>query len=135
MDQSATFIGIVLLALTQIGTFILTMRKVAGVSETRRIEPQPLEVRAAADYMTRGDCTRMHNQNALLETQRFDAIEKQLRTFEARIAELTAALERRNQEGEARASRIHVRVDSATKEIAELRGQVVNHIEHGAHNA
>lgn len=126
-DVSPTTLGVIVLALAQIGGFILTMRKLAGVSEARRIEPQPLEVKAAADYMTRADCSRMHDQNERFEKQRFDAIEK-------RLAELTAALERRNTEGETRASRIHARVDDVAKEVSRIDGTLTNHIEHGGHD-
>jgi hypothetical protein len=121
-------IGILILGLTQVGTFVLTMRKVAGISETRRIEPSPLEVKPSPEYMTRSDCARMHEQNERFEKQRFDVIER-------RIAELTSALERRNQEGEGRASRIHSRVDEVAKDVCRLDGTLTNHIEHGGHDA
>lgn len=123
------FLGMVLLALTQIGGFVLTMRKVVGISESRRIEPQPLEVKPSPDFMTRADCIRAHEQNARIETQRFDAIER-------RLEDLTKALERRNQEGESRASRIHGRVDECAREIARIDGTLTTHVaQRGAHNA
>lgn len=126
MNEPA-IIGVLVLALTQIGGFMLTMRKLAGVAESRRIEPQPLEVKPSPDYMTRSDCARMHEQNERFEKARFDAIEK-------RLAELVAGLDRRNQEGESRASRIHTRIDEVSKEVSRIDGTLSNHIEHGAHN-
>jgi hypothetical protein len=127
MDNPAA-IGIVFLAITQIAGFLLTMKKLSGVSESRRIEPQPLEVKPSPEYMTRADCTRMHAQNERFEGERFDQLNR-------RLTELTVALERRNQEGESRAARIHTRVDECAKEIARIDGTLNNHIEHGAHNA
>jgi hypothetical protein len=70
----------------------------------------------------------MHAQSDRFEQERFDQLER-------RLAELTAALERRNAEGESRAGRIHTRVDDCTKEISRIEGTLTNHIEHGAHNA
>lgn len=126
--DNATSIGVVMLAITQIAGFMLTMRKLSGVSESRRIEPQPLEVKGAPEYMTRADCARMHSQSDRYERERFDQLER-------RFTELTAALERRNVEGEQRASRLHQRIDENTKEISHIAGTLNNHIEHGAHNA
>jgi hypothetical protein len=93
----------------------------------RRIEPQPLEVKPAADYMTRADCSRMHAETQRFEDQRFDAID-------ARLAELVSALDRRNAEGEGRASKIHARIDGVVEAVSELRGKVDTHISgHGNH--
>jgi DNA repair exonuclease SbcCD ATPase subunit len=78
--------------------------------------------------MTHADCTRLHEQNERYEKQRFDQLEK-------RLAELTTALERRNTEGESRASRIHARIDELAKEASRIDGTLTNHIEHGGHNA
>lgn len=121
MNPSSTDIGI------WIGVAVLLIPAVKVVvdwirPQTRRIEPQPLEVKPAADYMTRADCTRMHAETQRFEDQRFDAIEE-------RLTELVASLDRRNQEGEARASRIHGRIDGVVQTVSELRGQVNNHIE------
>lgn len=127
MDNPAN-IGIVFLAITQIAGFLLTMKKLSGVSESRRIEPQPLEVKPSPEYMTRADCARMHSQSDRYERERFDQLER-------RLADLTTALERRNTEGEGRAQRIHTRVDECAKEIARIDGTLNNHIEHGAHDA
>lgn len=93
---------------------------------SRRIDPQPLEVKAAADYMSRADCTRMHAETQRFEDQRFDAID-------ARLADLVAALDRRNHEGESRASKIHQRIDGVVEAVSELRGKVDTHIGNGNH--
>jgi hypothetical protein len=127
MDNAAN-IGLIILALTQVGGFLLAMRKLSGAAESSRIEPQPLEVKGSPEYMTRGDCARMHAQSDRFEQERFDGIDR-------RLAELTAALEHRNADGEARANRIHVRLDDASKEISRIEGTLTNHIDHGAHNA
>ena len=87
----------------------------------RRIEPQPLEVRPAAEYMSRADCARMHADTQRFEDHRFDSID-------SRLTELVAALDRRNTEGESRASKIHQRIDGVIETVSELRGQVSNHI-------
>lgn len=90
--------------------------------QVRRIEPQPIEVRPAADYVTRQDCARMHSETQRFEDQRFD-------TIEARLKELVAAMDRRNAEGEFRASKIHGRIDGVVEAVSELRGQVNTHID------
>ena len=90
--------------------------------QTRRIEPQPLEVKPAADYVTRADCTLMHAQTQRFEDQRFNAIE-------SRLSELVASLDRRNAEGESRAAKIHGRIDGVVEAVSELRGQVNTHID------
>lgn len=121
-------IGLVLVALVQILSFGVLWRKLSGAPESREISPQPLEVKPAAEYMTRQSCREMHTQTERFESEKFGAIEKQL-------SAMTAALERRNTEGEARASKIHSRIDAVVEAVAEVRGQVNNHIQHGGHNA
>lgn len=122
MDEKL-FLGMMIPAILQLGGLVVMLRKLSGAVEARRIEPQPLEVKAAADYMTRSDCERFHSERNRFENQRLDEISK-------RLAELSAALERRNQEGETRAVRIHGRVDDVVASVSELRGQVDNHITH-----
>jgi uncharacterized protein YicC (UPF0701 family) len=116
-----TDIGLVLIALTQIGSFLVMWRKLSGVTEARTISPQPLEVKAVGELMTRDACREFHAQTAKFEQARFDEIAKQ-------IAALTNAIERRNGEGEMRASKIHGRIDNVVESVSELRGQVSNHI-------
>lgn len=119
--SSYTDIGLVMIALTQIGSFILVWRKLSGAAETRTIAPQPLQVEASPEYMTRADCTRMHAETQRYEDAKFSGIEK-------RLADLTEAIERRNLEGESRAAKIHGRIDGVIETVSELRGQVNNHI-------
>lgn len=121
-------IGLVLVALIQIGSLIVMWRKLSGAPESREITPQPLEVKPAADYMTRDACRQMHAQTERWESEKFAALERQL-------SSLTSALERRNSEGESRASKIHARIDSVVESVSEIRGQVNNHIQHGGHHA
>ena len=115
------WIGIVVLLVPTIKVVVDWIRP-----QSRRIESQPLEVKAAADYMSRADCTRMHAETQRFEDQRFDAID-------ARLSELVAALDRRNQEGESRASKIHSRIDGVVEAVSELRGKVDTHIANGNH--
>ena len=119
---------------SDIGTWILVaialipaIRAVIAWSrgEERRITPQPLEVKAVGEMMTREACRELHVQQERYEKTRFDAIASQL-------SALTNSLERRNSEGETRAAKIHGRIDGVVEAVSELRGQVQNHInEHG----
>jgi uncharacterized protein YicC (UPF0701 family) len=115
-NQVGIWVGIVVLLIPAIKVVVDWIKP-----PSRRIEPQPLEVRPAADYMTRQDCSRMHAETQRFEDQRFDAID-------ARLSELVSALDRRNQEGESRASKIHQRIDGVVEAVSELRGQVNTHI-------
>jgi hypothetical protein len=122
----------------QVGVWILVLVALVPAAKVvadwikpplRRIDPQPLEVRAAADYMSRADCARMHSETQRFEDQRFDAID-------ARLSELVSALDRRNIEGETRASKIHSRIDGVVEAVSELRGKVDTHISgHGNHGS
>jgi hypothetical protein len=122
MEPSPTFIGFTVLALVQVLNLILMFRKVAGASEKREITALP------PNYMTEARCREQHAQAERFEAAQFDGIRKS-------IEDLAASLDRRNAEGEKRASQLHVRIDGVVAQVSELRGQVNNHIEHGAHNA
>jgi len=122
MEPSATFVGMVVLALVQILQLVLVFKKISGASERREITALPVA------YMTEARCRELHQQSERCEATRFD-------TLQSAIENLAASLDRRNAEGEKRASQIHVRIDGVAAQVSELRGQVNNHIEHRAHNA
>lgn len=117
-----TVIGLVVLALIQILQLFVTFRKAVGAPEKREITAFPTA------YMTENRCRELHAQVERFEATRFD-------TLQSAIEDLSAALDRRNSEGEKRASQLHVRIDGVAAQVSELRGQVNNHIEHGGHNA
>ena len=87
---------------------------------TQRLE-QPIEVKPAAEYMTLDACRTMHLQIERFESAKFAAIE-------SRIGELTAALDRRNSDGEERASAIHARINPLAQEIRGVADTLNNHL-------
>jgi uncharacterized protein YicC (UPF0701 family) len=115
--QVGVWIGVVVLLVPAVKVIVDWIRP-----QTRRIEPQPLEVTLAAKYVTAEDCLRMHGQQQRFEDERFTNLSTQ-------IGALTEALDRRNTEGEARASLIHQRINVVVESVSELRGKVDNHIE------
>jgi hypothetical protein len=89
-------------------------------SPTQRLE-QPIEIKPAAQYMTMEACRAMHAQIERFEAAKFAAIEKQL-------SALTDALDRRNIDGEERASAIHARINPLAQEIRGVSDTLNNHL-------
>jgi hypothetical protein len=87
---------------------------------TQRLE-QPIEVKPAAQYMTMEACRAMHAQIERFEAAKFAALE-------TRISELTASLDRRNADGEERASAIHARINPLAQEIRGVSDTLNNHL-------
>jgi hypothetical protein len=86
----------------------------------QRLE-QPIEVKSAVQYMSAEACRTMHMQVERFEAAKFDAIEK-------RLTELTAAMDRRNADGEERASAIHARINPLAQEIRGVSDTLNNHL-------
>jgi TolA-binding protein len=140
MSSEATTIGIVLVALTNIGSFILLWRKLTGVSETRRIEPSPLEVRAAAEfaradhlhtqYMLREECRSAHAAEAQQMTGRFTRIET---SIEKLGEKLEASIMRMAEQAEGRARKIHERIDPMAQEVTANARRLQDHLNASHH--
>lgn len=122
------FLGMLVLGGTSLLTFLGLWKKVNGVAEKIQIAQQPLDVRAFPQTISREDCERQHKAEERFMTARFNSLD-------TRIADLTAALERRNAEGEARASGIHKRVDAVASDLAAVKGTLQEHIAHGRHDS
>lgn len=60
MDNPSS-IGWLILAATQVMTFLVLWRKVCGVSEQRDIRPQPFIVKPEERPQTREQCDRLHD--------------------------------------------------------------------------
>jgi hypothetical protein len=124
--NESTFLGMTINALMIVGGGLLMYRKLAGQVEAMRISPDPLNVRLAGKMVSVDQCEKQHAADQRYLSMRFDQLE-------SRIAELANILEKRNEAGEIRAAGIHKRVDAVASQVAELRGQISNHIEHGDH--
>ena len=120
-------IGVVVLALGQILQLALAWRRFSGASEAREIKPNPLIVDSAPSYMTKTACEQMHAQIEKFEVSKFLAIDQ-------RLADLTAALEARNERGEERAALIHQRINTVSELLREEKGKLEQHIRNGGHN-
>ena len=124
--NEALFLGMTINALVSIGGLIVLFRKLSGAVETRRIEPQPLIVQKAEDYMTKAACEQMHVHVEKFEQSKFAAIEQ-------RLADLTVSLEARNERGEERAALIHQRINTVSDLLREEKGKLEQHIRSGGH--
>jgi hypothetical protein len=124
--ESNLFLGWLVNGLVTLGGLVVVYRKLSGQAEKREIAPQPLQVEATPSLITRGDCERQHKAEERFMASRFSALE-------GRIIDLTTSLERRNAEGEMRASGIHKRVDAVASDLAAVKGTLTEHIAHGRH--
>jgi uncharacterized protein YicC (UPF0701 family) len=124
--DATQFLGMLVPALVSVGSLFIMIRKLNGVCESRKIEPQPLVVKGETEYIDIEQCRRQHQaEQRFLDTQ-FTQIKDQL-------TNLTTSLDRRNQEGEQRASGIHKRIDYVASDLAKVRGTMEEHIAHGRH--
>ncbi len=124
--DSTQFLGMLIPSLLSIGSLVVMLRKLNGVAEIRTIQPQPLRTAEDPKLITKEDCEKQHNAERRFLDAQFESIKDQL-------CNLVESLDRRNQEGELRASGIHKRIDLVAKELANVDGRLNEHIAHGRH--
>lgn len=104
------------------------VRRMAGRPDNERtLGGQPIEVRPAANYITRDELDRTR----LSIIERVGRLESDVTNITAELArfrgELHATETRINAAGEERASKIHERINDVLEAVAELRGHVDAH--------
>lgn len=112
MNPDATTIGILILALGQVASIALSFKSLFG-AQRREISPSPLEVRAAAQYVTAGQM----QQHEAANDRRAGAIEQTLQ-------ELMHRMDGLDRSDEARTSGIHRRLNVLSTNIATLAGRM-----------
>lgn len=109
--------------------------RLLGESQGREISPQPLEVKAVADPVSREYCDHNYQassrrldtlEQALLEMRQerresATKLEEQIRTVSRDIPELERRL---NAATEARVEKVHNRINEVLGEVRELRGEI-----------
>jgi len=120
MGPTAADYGIWILVAIGLLPAVKTLTDWIRPSAAHRIE-QPIEIKTTDQMVTQGECERQHSSSDRYMAMRFDKLE-------ARVSDLAAAYDRRNTEGEARASGIHKRVDVVMSAVSEVRGKLENHI-------
>lgn len=136
MSDDPSSIGIWILAAGLIGNTLLTWVKLTGRAESRTITPTPLPVRpdlpghdkwAAKDhlhpdYMLRSECPVRHGDDE--RRMREQTVE-----IKASLAHMAAALEAHNAKAEARAGKLHDRIDPIATRLGEVNRLVDAHLE------
>jgi hypothetical protein len=111
--ENATNIGLVVIALSALVSLAGGLMNIFGRSQKREIGPNPLEVRAAAQYVTAGQM----NQHEAANDRRASTIEQTLQ-------ELMHRMDGLDRSDEARTSGIHRRLNVLSTNIATLAGRM-----------
>jgi hypothetical protein len=102
---------------------------------SQEIFPQPLEVRAVGDPVSKEHCDRNH----LASIRRIETVEQELKELRQERRETAAKLEQKlesvtrdipemerrlNAANEARLEKVHTRINEVLGEVRELRGEI-----------
>ena len=111
----------VLQILMTLGGFYVLMRKISGAKEKRQIGPQPFITQKAPDYVTQEACGKMHSDF----DRRLTFVERRILEHDGR---LDTAVQRLEEHGESRASKIHARIDGLADRlntaVGEIKGEI-----------
>jgi hypothetical protein len=129
--SEASNIGEWVIAAGIIGNLVLVWWKLSGRKESRDITPQPLEVKASAEYaraehthdqyVLRDDDIRRHTDEERRLNHRFGRINDHLTAIGAKIDRHAVAAEER-------ASRVHNRIDQVEKASERAGVSIENHL-------
>ena len=136
MSVEAGQLGLWVLCASQIMTFLVMYRKLAGAPEKREISPSPLQVEEAPkyalrdhnhpQYITREDCRAVHLQAAQAESTKVEQIQRQIDHL---AQDMKTTLSEHNKNAETRASSLHARIDPIAKMAQSTTDRLEDHFE------
>jgi hypothetical protein len=136
--EGAREIGVWVLVAIAILPAVKTVIDWARGTPKRDIGPQPIQVQEALryapaqhehpQYMLREDCREAHKLESKRITAEFESVQRQIDHLGNK---LDTTLTQHNVEAEARAGKLHGRIDVLVERVGTLSGTMSNHIQEG----
>jgi hypothetical protein len=136
--EGAREVGVWVLVAIAILPAVKTVIDWARGTPRRDIGPLPLQVQEAPrfapathnhpEYMSRLECREAHKQESNRITAEFEATQRQIDHLGNK---LDTTLREHNADAEARAGKLHGRIDALVEKVGTLSGTVANHIQEG----